>query len=199
MAAASAGALANPPFHFGRPEQFLRVRELFVESGFEEAPVCARAGVTTLYDLPSPEEESPFKPPDDAQTLFVKLFLDGESMPTAALRSLVSERDVDLLVALGLIGGVSEIDCAATVAIYPIEELFVVGDRWQERDRAAVLAETRSISPMTRATQRILRLMPRDSCDHLLDLATGASIAGLVAAQQFAHRATIVAETTRAR
>jgi hypothetical protein len=52
---------------------------------------------------------------------------------------------------------------------------------------------------MTRPTQRILRLMPRDSCDHLLDLATGASIAGLVAAEKFAHRVTIVAETTRAR
>src|SRR3954463_4745220 len=199
MAAASEGALGNPPFHLGRPEQYLRLRELFVASGFEEAPVCSRAGVTTVYDLPLPENESASTPPGDAQTLFVKLFLDGESIPTDVVRSLLSDRDIDVLVSLGLIAGVTEADCSATVAIYPIEELFVLGDRWQERDRAAVLADTRSISPMTRPTQRILRLMPRDSCDHLLDLATGASIAGLVAAQQFAHRATIVAETTRAR
>jgi hypothetical protein len=52
---------------------------------------------------------------------------------------------------------------------------------------------------MTRATQHILRLMPRESCDHLLDLATGASMAGMVAAHKFANRVTIVAESLPAR
>ena len=200
MAAASEGASANLPLHSGTPEQYPRVRELFVKSGFEEAPVCSRAGVTTLYDLPAPEDRSAFKDPADAQTLFVKLFLDGEGVPWNIVQTLLSQRDIGVLVSLGLITNVVQgSDCSATVAIYPIEDLFVVGDRWQERDRAAVLAETRSISPMTRATQRILRLMPRDSCDHFLDLSTGASIAGLIAAQQFAHRVTIVTETARAR
>ena len=78
MAAASESASANPPLHSGTPEQYPRVRELFVKSGFEEAPVCSRAGVTTLYDLPAPEDRSALKEPADAQTLFVKLFLDGE-------------------------------------------------------------------------------------------------------------------------
>lgn len=200
MAAASEGASANPPLHFGTPEQYLRVRELFVNGGFEESPVCSRASVTTLYDLPAPEDRSEFKDPEDAQTLFVRLFLDGESVSWDVVRSFLSERDTDLLIALGLITHAAHgADCSATVAIYPIEDLFVVGDRWQERDRAAVLAKTRSISPMTRPTQRILRLMPRDSCDHLLDLSAGASIAGLIAAQKFAHRVTIVVDTARAR
>jgi methylase of polypeptide subunit release factors len=45
---------------------------------------------------------------------------------------------------------------------------------------------------MTRETQRFLRLMPRESCESLLDLCTGTGIAGLVAAARFARSVTLV-------
>lgn len=183
------------PFRAGTPEQFARVRELLVRSGFEEAPICLRAGIESIHDLPVLSDRSAFKEITDAQTLFVRLFLDCDAVPWSTVRSVLSAEDVRALEALGLLHDApGEADeCLTTVALYPMEELFIASDRRYGFDSTGEAPPSDLVfSPMTRETQRFLRLMPRESCNHLLDLGAGTGVAGLIAASKFARRVTLV-------
>jgi precorrin-6B methylase 2 len=195
MTAATPAVWTTEPFRLGTPQEFARVRELFVRVGFEETPICARAGVPNIHELPGFEQRSVFKEATDAQSLFVRLFIDGDRMPWSTVREILPENDLDALRALGLLHDASAgaDDCAATVGVFPIEELFIASDRRRDFDSTGSVPPSDLVfSPMTRETYRFLRLMPRESCDHLLDLCTGTGIAGLVAASQFARRVTLV-------
>jgi methylase of polypeptide subunit release factors len=195
MAAATESTWTTEPFRLGAPDEFGRVRELFVRQGYEEAPICERAGVTTLYDLPPVEERTAFKEPADPQALFVRLFFDGDRIPWKTVRSLLAGEDLETLRALGLLHDAHDDPamCAATVAIYPIEGLFIASDRRHDFDSTSEVPPSDLVfSPLTRETQRLLRLMPREPCDHLLELCAGTGVAGLIAASNFAHRATLV-------
>jgi 16S rRNA G966 N2-methylase RsmD len=192
---ATTSTWTTEPFRSGTPEQFARLRELFVRSGFEESPICARAEVDSIHDLPPFGNRTVFRDITDAQTLFVRLFLDCDAVPWTTIRSVLSEGDMQSLEALGLLRDApnSREDCLTTIALYPIEELFVASDRRFGFDSTGALPPSDLVfSPMTRETQRFLRLMPRESCDHLLDLGAGTGVAGLIAAAQFARRVTLV-------
>lgn len=183
------------PFRLGTVDQFARVRELFVRAGFEETPICARAGIASLHDLPVVEDRSAFREPTDLQSLFVQLFLDCDRVPWSVVRAALSAEDLAALEDLGLVHAAHDDDsmCASTVAIYPIEELFIASDRRHDFDSTASVPPSDLVfSPMTRETQRFLRLMPRESCDRLLDLCTGTGVAGLIAAAKFARQVTVV-------
>jgi len=183
------------PFRLGTVDQFARVRELFVRAGFEETPICTRAGIASLHELPVLEERSAFREPGDAQSLFVRLFLDCDPIPWTAVRTTLPAADLEALEGLSLVHPAHDDPamCVSTVAIYPIEELFIASDRRHSFDSTASVPPSDLVfSPMTRETQRFLRLMPRESCDHLLDLCTGTGVAGLIAAAKFARRVTLV-------
>ncbi|HEY2377830.1 MAG TPA: methyltransferase [Gemmatimonadaceae bacterium] len=195
MPTATDSRWTSEPFRPGNSGQFARVRELFLRSGFEETPVCARAGVDSIYEFPRPEGRSAFKDVSDAQSLFVRLFVDGDRVARSVAESMLSPGDVTVLEDLGLLHAVLEEPslCTATVAIYPVEELYIASDRRHGFESTQEVPPSDLVfSPMTRETQRFLRLMPRESCEHLLDLCTGTGIAGLVAAARFARRATLV-------
>jgi SAM-dependent methyltransferase len=185
----------SEPFRLGTPEQFGRLHELLVRSGFEEMPLCARAGVTSIHDFPRPEDRTAFKETTDAQSLLVRLFLDGSAIGREEIESVLSGDDLSLLEGLGLIHPApgDPRSCTATIAIYPIEELYIASDRRHGFESTSDVPPSDLVfSPMTRETQRFLRLMPRESCNHVLDLCTGTGIAGLVAAARFARRVTLV-------
>lgn len=195
MAAAVESSWTTEPFRLGAPEEFARVREIFIRTGFEAAPICTRAGVATIHDLPELDDRSAFRDATDPQSLFVRLFLDCDSVAWSVVRSVLSEGDLRALDALGLLHDTPGAPgmCAATVAIYPIEELFIASDRHHGFDSTGDLPPSDLVySPMTQGTQRFLRLMPRESCDHLLDLCSGTGVAGLIAASTFARRVTLV-------
>ena len=183
------------PFRLGTVDQFARVRELFVRAGFEETPICARAGVASLHELPVREDRSAFRDPTDPQSLFVRLFLDCDRVQWSVVRATLTLSDLEALENLGLVHDAHDDPamCASTVAIYPMQELFIASDRRYDFDSTASVPPSDLVfSPMTQETQRFLRLMPRESCDHLLDLCSGTGVAGLTAAAKFARRVTLV-------
>ena len=183
------------PFRLGTADEFARIRELFVRAGFEETPICARAGIASLYELPLLQDRSPFREPTDPQSLFVRLFLDCDRIPWSVVRSTLSSSDLEALERVGLVHDAHDDGamCVSTVAMYPMSELFIASDRRHDFDSTASVPPSDLVfSPMTRETQRFLRLMPRESCDHLLDLCTGTGVAGLIAAAKFARQVTLV-------
>lgn len=195
MAPASRSVWRSEPFILGRPEQFSHLRDLFVRAGYEEAPLCARAAIESIHDFPRREDRSVFNEVTDAQSLLVRIFLDGDAASNEQLEKFLTADDRRTLESLGLLRNVSDQpeQCIATVAIYPIEELYIASDRRHGFDSTAESPPADLVfSPMTRETRRFLRLMPRESCDRLLDLCTGTGIAGLTAASKYARRVTLV-------
>jgi len=195
MTTATESAWTSEPFRLGSAEQFGHVRELLVRAGFEETPLCARAGVPSIHDFPRPEDRSAFREITDPQSLFVRLFIDGDQVARSVFESILSSDDLQVLESLGLIHAVRDGEelWTATVAIYPVEELYIASDRRHGFESTGEVPPSDLVfSPMTRETQRFLRLMPRESCENLLDLCTGTGIAGLVAAARFARRVTLV-------
>lgn len=183
------------PFRHGTAEQFRRLRDLLVRSGFEETPLCARAGIDSIYDLPRPHERSAFREATDPLALLVRLFLDGDELPRTLIESMLPASGLEILDGLALLHAAPDdaASCKASVAIYPMEELFVASDRRHDFESTDDTPPADLVfSPVTRETRRFLRLMPRESCNHLLDLCTGTGVAGLVAASRFARRVTLV-------
>lgn len=183
------------PFHSGEPDDYARLRELFVRSGFEEAPLCARAEVDSIHQFPLPPERASFREITDAQSLFVHLFLDGATVSAEVVRSVLPPDDLRVLETLGLLHAPADQPevWRATVSILPMDELHVVADRRQSFDST----ETRPPAdlvywPAAHETERFLRLMPRDQRDRVLDLCTGTGVAALVAASSFGRDVTAV-------
>jgi len=189
------------PFRIGKAEEFGRLRDLLVRSGFEEMQLCARAGVTSIYDFPRPEDRTVFKEVADAQSLLVRLFLDGAEIARTVIAAILTPSDLALLETLGILHDVADEpgECKASIAIYPQEELFIASDRQlnfestSEKPPADIL-----FTPIAPETRRLLRLMPRETCDHMLDLCCGTGVAGLVAAANFARRVTLIDLEARA-
>ena len=176
----------HEPFRHGTPEDFARARELLVRTGYEEAPLCARAEVTSIFDFPALEGRTVFRDVTDAQSLLVHLFLDGVRVEWDAVRSLLGGEGVRVLEALGLLHPAPERPslCMATVSLYPIEELYIAADRRFGFDSTSEKPPADLVyPPFTPETGRFLRLMPREPCDRLLDLGTGSGVAALVAAR----------------
>jgi carbamoyltransferase len=195
MSPANRGIWTSEPFILGSPEQFSSLRDLFLRAGYEEAPLCARAGIESIHDFPRPEDRSAFKDVSDTQSLLVRMFLDGDAVSNEQLESFLTGDDRRIIESFGLLRIVPDQpeERTATVAIYPIEELYIASDRRHGFDISAEIPPADLVfSPVTRETQRFLRLMPRESCNHLLDLCTGTGIAGLIAASKYARQATLV-------
>lgn len=201
MATATESTWTTEPFRIGTADDFGLVRELFVRSGFEETPICARVGLATLHDVVMSSDRAAFKEEIDPQSLFVKLFLDGERVAWSVVRAMLSDSDLHALQALALLHSPKDEPdmCAATIALYPLEELFIASDRRHGFDSTESVPPSDLVfSPMTRETQRFLRLMPRESCDHLLDVGAGNGVGGLIAASRFARQVTLVDISARA-
>ena len=173
------------PFRDGSADDFGRLRELFVRSGFEEAPLLARAEVDSIHHFPLLSSRTVFRDVTDAQTLFVHLFLDGADVPWETVRGVLPATDLATVEALAFLHSPPDQpdSCRATVSIFPMQELHIVADRRFAFDSTESRPPADLVySPVTSESQRFLRLMPRERREQVLDLCTGTGIAAMVAA-----------------
>jgi SAM-dependent methyltransferase len=190
------------PFRMGTPREFARLRELLGESGYTEPLLREGAGVPAIHFFPAFDKRRVFLEVRDAQSLFVRLFFDGDSVPWSVVRSVLSTDEIATLEALDIIHTrPDEPDhCAGKVTIYPIDDLYVASDRLRRFDTATAAAPADLVfPPITGETYLFLRLMPRERCESFLDLCSGTGVAGLLAAKRFAGKATAVDITERSR
>src|SRR5919198_1934070 len=163
------------PFRLATPEEYARVRELLVRLGYEEASLRARFGLESVRELLIIDDRGVYEKalPDDPTSLLVKLFLRGEQVAWGTVRSALSAEDLAALDTIGVLHSASvQPDlCVATVAIDPVQELFITADRLQEYDSTTAGPPAGLVySPIAPQITRFLRLMPRERCEHLLDL-----------------------------
>jgi methylase of polypeptide subunit release factors len=189
------------PFIAGTAGQFADARGALERIGFTEPAICAGGEVASIYDLSARRErEIGFLEPDSPLSLAVQLFMDGEDVAWETARAVFAPADLLALEAVGLVQSLPDDPsrCAAFVALYPNEGLYIASDRHARIQLVATGKPADVVySALTPETQRFVRLMPRTPCNDYLELCSGAGVAALVAARDFAAQVWAVDITER--
>ncbi len=162
-----------------------RLRDALARAGFTEAAVCERTGLTTLHDFPLGAPPPDTRLPEDAAGALILLFMHGSPLPRGRVLGLLGRELVDDLAALEmLVPGADPDAVAATVALYPIEGLYIVSDPGSEFPYGRADGVYPAINP---SGLGYMAALPRTPCGSFLEVCSGTGIAALVAARTAGH------------
>jgi 16S rRNA G966 N2-methylase RsmD len=188
---------AYEPFAMGSVDDFRRLREFLLATGFSEAGLAATAGHTTIYEFVrhGNPRRTAFLDPADKLTLLVQLFLDGLAISWEIVDRTLAPDERTLLDRFKLlhpsIGDATK--AVASVALYPLEGVYMASDRFID---AQVIGEGTPAdivyASLTREARKFVEFMPRRPCNDYLELCAGSGVAALIAGKTFAQRATAI-------
>src|SRR3954471_233919 len=112
------------PIHFGTDEQFAALNMMLQEAGFNDASLCARAEVTSVYKVLESKVRQNHKPPlADALDALMWVLLEGRPLLIQSWNDLISSEMTEVLLALGLLVEQAG-DYLCPIALYPIENVY---------------------------------------------------------------------------
>ncbi len=169
------------PIRFGTDEQFTALRRLLCDAGYNDASLCSQARVPTIYEVLESTTRRKHKPPlDHTVDALMWVLLEGRALSMRSWGHLVPGELTSLLAAVGLLVEQAD-EYICPLALYPVENLYVVSDR----DSTIV----DSVYPaLVENTGRFLDVIPRSRCGSFLEVCAGTGIAALLAARDFAAR-----------
>ena len=161
------------------------LRALF--GGFTLAAICSRLGIHKLSEVdPLRDRLRDRLVPATAADALIHIFVEGKPIEPARLESLTG--GLALLRHLNLIDRLDETQVAATVALYPIEDIFIASDRYNSADGTQFEGFDEIVYPcLFETTARFLRILPRTPCGPVLDLGSGTAVAALLLAKTSEH------------
>jgi SAM-dependent methyltransferase len=178
-----------PPLQMVTSEQFATLREHFLRSGFSEAALRQRLDVPSgkELDLAGLSGRPPVKPKvGDSLDALIYLFVLGESLPVAEAVPLFPPAVWDALSQTRLVlpDPADASRCLASVALYPIRDLFIASDRWSNPDHSPREMFPDVVYPaLTKAAKQFIDFTSFDPCDDFLELCAGTAPAALLAAR----------------
>src|SRR5579864_1080828 len=165
------------PLVMGSAEQFLALRSALMNLHYDEASICARAGVQSIFEFRTKSEQRQTGIElSDALDALIHLFMDGETLHCSHLRSLVAAPQIEVLETMGVVGPVPDQPdfYFATVFLYPVASLYIASDRGMAIDKSDITSEREIVYPaITTNTRRFLDSLPDTPCESLLDLCSG--------------------------
>jgi precorrin-6B methylase 2 len=161
----------------GTPQQFDALRRFLADSGYTEAAVCRRLGISRLSQAARLRIGGP--PPDGLDAL-IRLFVLEEPLPASCLPAEIAA----LAGALGLVETRGKL-LAPTARLYPVQTVYVVSDL----ERSAKPGGGRVFSAISPQTEDFLQMTGERPCPACLELCAGAGAAALLAAQRYAVQA----------
>lgn len=191
------GAAAShpPPGTLDAPaDAFAMLRDALAAAKFDEPTVSARLGVPSLYDVKrlADGRTTLASPPEDANAVLVRLFIDSETMPTAVVERLLGTDVLAALDALGLVAPAVGVDAslAATAMLYPTQGLWLASDRQPMRAAdLALLPQDYVFSALSSLTAQYLDVLPDAPGRRVLELCAGTGVAAVRAARRGAAEA----------
>jgi len=194
-------AVRGEPFREGTEADYARLRAMLVRNHYTEPELCDRVDIASISQLKKAREgRQLLRHFADPQALLVRLFFDGDPIPWSVVRSVLPGDDLQPLETLGLIESHAgdETACVGTVLLYPAEGLFTAADRSVDPDGPSPRQWDVVSTAVNANTSLLMSLFSRERCDSFLDLCSGAGLAALVAARDFAASATAIDVTPRA-
>ena len=181
------------PLVIGSAGQFQALRSALMNLHYDEASICARAGIRSIFEFKTKfENRQSGIELNDALDALIHLMMDGETMHGSLLRSLLPEAEVEVLKTMGVLDQVpGQPDLYySTVFLYPVASLYIASDRGMAVDKSDITSEREIVYPaITTNTRRFLDCLPQTSCESLLDLCSGSGIAAFVGAARYAQHA----------
>src|SRR5580698_6714037 len=178
-----------PPLQMVTSEQFDALREHFLRSGFNEAALRQRLDVPPGkdLDLAALSARPPQKPKTgDGLDALIYLFVLGESLPAVETRLFFSPPVWDVLSQTGLIqpDPADANRTLAPVALYPIRDLFIASDRWNNPDHFPRPMFPDIVYPaLTKSAKQFIDFTSYAPCEDFLELCAGTAPAALLAAR----------------
>ncbi len=171
------------PLRIVPPERFAALRGFLARSRYQEARVCDRLGIQTIYRFNSLRQAEPEGVPSDSLDVLIRLFMDGKKLDHGIVRTLLSADDIALLEGFGMLtadaaeGGTY----GSTTLLYPTGSLYIASDRTPSPEDPSPPADL-VYSAISESTRRFLAALPAAPCDNFLELCAGTGIAALRAA-----------------
>ncbi len=178
-----------PPLQMVTSEQFAALREHFLRSGFNEAALRQRLDVPggKELDLAALSARPPQKPKaGDGLDALIYLFVLGESLPAAEAQSFFSPTVWEALGRTCLIepDPTDANRCLAPAALYPIRDLFIASDRWNNPDHFPRQMFPDIVYPaLTKSAKQFVDFTSYAACDDFLELCAGTAPAALLASR----------------
>src|SRR6266704_2850689 len=127
------------PLVMGTAEQFRALRSVLVDLHYDEAFICARAGIRSIFEFRTKSEHRQTGIElNDALDALIHLMMDGETMHRSHFRSLLAAPQIETLEAMGVLAKVpNQPDLYyATVFLYPVASLYIASDRGMAIDKS---------------------------------------------------------------
>lgn len=175
--------MADIPLRLGTDEQFARLRQLLVDTGFtDDEALAAEEGDDPVRDTEVPADSS-------ALEIIARVLADSHKVRREAMAKAVGADHVDNMMALGLITA-EDGWLQATVRLRPMFSVWVVSDLWPEGGEASGNIADDAVMPADVSnTLKYLSYMPISPCERFLEMCGGSGIAALIAARRFAGHA----------
>ncbi|HXJ04193.1 MAG TPA: class I SAM-dependent methyltransferase [Candidatus Acidoferrum sp.] len=177
------------PLKMVAAEQFATLREYLSRAGFTEGALRERLDVqpSRELDLAWLAGRLHAKPKaGDSLDAIITMFVRGESLPIAEA---VPHFPRDVWEALNRtqLVGFDPGDpgrCVATVALYPIRDLFVASDRWTNPDHSPRQMFADIVYPaLTKSAKQFIDYTSYEPCEEFLELCAGTAPAALLASR----------------
>ena len=176
----------------GRTGRFSELLNFLQSSNYSDEFICRRYKLdrTEYFELDR-KKRMPLPIPASAADVLITLFLAGESLDLKIVLNFLGAEKIVLLEEMGLLRCEPEAGlCYATVALYPVGDLFIASDRWSTHDGTEFSGPEDVVYPAFIPNTRIfLHHLPRRACIRFLDLCGGTGIGALLAARNGAKQA----------
>lgn len=196
-------SLPKLPLRHGSPNQFSAVREFLSQAGYAEPAVSKRLGLGGLHEYLNRGKAWAPAPAEAADTLDVllQMFLAASSVSRELVGRLIPSAILESFGALGIVctDPAHPDECYSPVALYPVQGLLIVSDRWRNKDGSRLPMVDDYVFPAIHPlTHEFLELLPQNRCSKFLDLCSGTAIAAPLASKCYAGQSWAVDITERA-
>lgn len=187
----------------GAPEQFAVLRDFLRRMGYTSPGIGHRLGMATLDEMDL--SDLPLSLGDrltthDALDLTIRLFVTGNFVEAAETDRKLTRPVWEAIRALGLVAENprNAKQFSATVALYPVGDVFIISDRWSSPDGSEKKSFADIVYPaLSPNTRELLSWLPEEKCGEFLELCGGAGAAALQSARfaQMSYSADLTARS----
>ena len=177
------------PLQMVTTEQFATLREYFSQVGFAEKALRQRLDVRPgmELDLAALSGRPALNPKvSDSLDAIIHLFVLGDSLAASEVVSLLPPAVWEALSRTQLVGldPVDPMRCAASVALYPIRDLYIASDRWTNPDHSPRQMFADIVYPaLTKSAKQFIDYTSYEPCEEFLELCAGTAPAALLASR----------------
>jgi methylase of polypeptide subunit release factors len=182
-----------PHLQMGTPEQFLVLRSHFSQSRFTDETLRQWLELKPgrELDLVGLSTRPPLKRDlESSLDALIRLFVLGEALPVAEVVPLFPSEVWQALSHTRLILSDNNDGsrCLASVALYPIRDLFIASDRWTNPDHSPRQMFPDIVYPaLTKSAKQFINYTSYEPCENFLELCAGTAPAALLAARSAKH------------